>query len=225
MRANEVKTIMTPARTYDLVIWDWNGTLLDDTALCYQIANEMRLERGMESMRGIEEYRSHFTFPVIEYYKRMGYTFETEPFEEISKQFVAMYAERFPACPLQPCAEDTLSEVLARGSRQVLLSATGQDKLDEQVRHFRLNRYFERVIGGQNNLAHGKADYAVNFLRESGVEPARALFVGDTDHDFEIASSIGCGCALLIPGHQSREHLTSLGATLIESLCEVPSLL
>ncbi len=216
---------MTPARTYDLVIWDWNGTLLDDTELCYQIANEMRLERGMESMRGIEEYRSHFTFPVVEYYKRMGYTFEQEPFEEISKQFVSLYAERFPACPLQPCAEDALAAVLARGARQVLLSATGQDKLNEQVLHFRLNRYFERVIGGQNNLAHGKADYAVDFLHESGVEPARALFVGDTDHDFEIASSIGCGCALLVPGHQTREHLSTLGATLIESLCEVPALL
>ena len=65
----------------------------------------------------------------------------------------------------------------------------------------------------------------MEFLRESGVEPARALFVGDTDHDFEIASSIGCGCALLIPGHQSRAHLNSLGARLIESLCEVPALL
>ena len=216
---------MNTARKYDLVIWDWNGTLLDDTEMCYQIANEMRQERGMQLMRGVEEYRTYFTFPVIDYYRRMGYTFETEPFENISRQFVAMYAERFPVCPLQPCAEDTLSAVLKTGARQVLLSATGQEKLDEQVAHFDLNRYFDRVIGNSNNLAHGKADYAVDFLRESGVEPARALFVGDTDHDFEIASSIGCGCALLIPGHQSRDHLRSLGATLIESLCEVPSLL
>ena len=216
---------MTPARTYDLVIWDWNGTLLDDTALCFQIANEMRLERGMTNMRDIEEYRSHFTFPVVEYYKRMGYTFEQEPFEDISREFVSLYSERFPVCPLQPCAEDALAAVLARGARQVLLSVTGQDRLDRQVRHFRLNRYFERVIGGQNNLAQGKADYAVDFLRESGVEPARALFVGDTDHDFEIASSIGCGCALLIPGHQTRAHLNSLGVRLMESLSEVPSLL
>ncbi len=216
---------MASPRNYDLVIWDWNGTLLDDTQMCYQIANEMREERGMPLMRGVEEYRQYFTFPVIEYYRRMGYTFETEPFENISVEFVSMYAERFPTAPLQPCAKDALSAVLATGARQVLLSATGQEKLDEQVKHFQLNRYFERVIGNSNNLAHGKADYATQFLCESGVSPARALFVGDTDHDFEIASSIGCGCALLIPGHQSRAHLETLGATLIESLCEVPELL
>lgn len=216
---------MKQIRNYDLVIWDWNGTLLDDTKMCYLIANEMRVERGMEPLPRLEDYRAIFTFPVIDYYRRMGYTFETEPFENISRQFVAMYAERFPSCPLQACAEEALSAVLDTGARQVLLSATGQDKLDDQVRHFELNRYFERVIGGSNNLAHGKADYAIDFLNESGVSPARALFVGDTDHDFEIASSIGCGCALLVPGHQTRAHLETLGTTLIESLCEVPGLL
>ena len=216
---------MASPRKIDLVIWDWNGTLLDDTELCYQIANDMRQERGMRLMRDVEEYRTYFTFPVIDYYRRMGYSFETEPFEIISQQFVAMYAERFPLCPLQPCVEEALSAVLATGARQVLLSATGQDKLDEQVAHFKLGQYFDRVIGGSNNLANGKADYAKDFLHESGVTPARAMFVGDTDHDFEIASSIGCGSAILISGHQSRAHLATLGTTLIESLCEVPELL
>ncbi len=212
-------------RNYDLVIWDWNGTLLDDTELCYQIANEMRQERGMPLMQGVEEYRRYFTFPVVDYYRRMGYTFETEPFENISRQFVALYAERFPDCALQPCASEALGAVLKTGARQVLLSATGQEKLDEQIAFFRLNEYFERVIGNSNNLAHGKADYAKAFLRESGVSPARALFVGDTDHDFEIASAIGCGCALLTAGHQSKQHLSTLGAVLVDSLCAVPELL
>lgn len=216
---------MPRTRNYDLVIWDWNGTLLDDTETCFAIANEMRLSRGMEPMASLESYRAVFRFPIIEYYRKMGYTFESESFEEISREFVAAYAERFPGCPLQPCTVETLSAVLERGARQVLLSATGQEKLNEQVSYFGLGRYFERVIGGSNNLAHGKSDYAVGFLQESGVPPARALFVGDTDHDFEIARSIGADCALLVPGHQSRKYLETLGARLIDSLCEIPPLL
>lgn len=216
---------MPKTRNYDLVIWDWNGTLLDDTEVCFAIANEMRLSRGMDPMANLESYRAMFRFPVIEYYRKMGYTFETESFDEISREFVATYAERFPCCSLQPCAIETLSAVLDRGARQVLLSATGQEKLDEQVRHFSLGRYFDRVIGGQNNLAQGKADYARSFLLGSGVLPNRALFVGDTDHDFEIAQSIGADCALLVPGHQTRGYLETLGARLVDSLCEVPSLL
>ena len=216
---------MPRARNYDLVIWDWNGTLLDDTETCFAIANEMRLSRGMKPMTNLESYRAVFRFPIIEYYRSMGYTFESESFEEISHEFVAHYAERFPLCPLQPCTVETLSAVLERGARQVLLSATGQEKLDEQVTYFGLGRYFERVIGGSNNLAHGKSDYAADFLQESGVSPKRILFVGDTNHDFEIAHSIGADCALLVPGHQSRKYLETLGARLIDSLCEIPPLL
>lgn len=210
---------------YDLVIWDWNGTLLDDTETCYGIANFMRQERGMELMPSIDTYRTMFRFPVIEYYRSMGYTFETEPYDEVAREFIAMYAERVSLCPMQPCAEETLQAVLDLGARQVLLSATGQDKLNEQVAMFSLNRYFERVIGGSDNLAHGKADYAREFLLECGVTPRRTLFIGDTDHDFEIASSIGCDCALLIPGHQTKEILEKLDAILIDSLCEIPGLL
>ncbi len=212
-------------RKIDLVIWDWNGTLLDDTATCYRIANEMRVERGMAPMPGIDYYRSVFGFPVIEYYKRMGYTFETEPYENISHEFHEMYAERVQACPLQPCAVDTLRTVLSRGARQVLLSASGQRMLDDQVAIFSLGGFFDRIIGNPDNFAHGKEDHAREFLQKSGVSPDRALFVGDTDHDFEIADSLGCNCALLVPGHQTREHLAALGARLIDSLCEVPALL
>jgi len=212
-------------RKIDLVIWDWNGTLLDDTATCYQIANEMRVERGMPPMPGIDYYRSVFGFPVIEYYRRMGYTFEAEPFESISYEFHVMYAERLSSCPLQPCATDILKTVRERGARQVLLSATGQKLLNDQVGFFSLAGYFDRVIGNSDNFAHGKAEYAKEFLLDSGVLPKRALFVGDTDHDFEIADTLGCNCALLVPGHQTREHLSALGARLIDSLCEVPALL
>jgi phosphoglycolate phosphatase len=217
--------MVNPPRKIDLVIWDWNGTLLDDTATCYQIANEMRIERGMSAMPSIDDYRAVFGFPVIEYYQRMGYSFDVEPFEAISHQFHAMYAERMVACPLQPCATDALQAVLDRGARQVILSASGQQLLDEQVEMFSLGTYFDRVIGNSDSFAHGKADYARTFLLTSGVSPERALFVGDTDHDFEIAESLGCNCALLVPGHQTREHLAGLGAQLIDSLCEVPVLL
>ena len=63
-----------------LLIWDWNGTILDDTRLCIDIENELLRERGMPEITEAW-YLSHFTFPVRRYYAKMGYTFETESFE------------------------------------------------------------------------------------------------------------------------------------------------
>lgn len=203
------------------VIWDWNGTLLDDTRLCYEIANRMRAERGMPVMETEDEYRAVFGFPVVDYYRRMGYTFEKESYEDVSVEFVREYAEGLCTCTLQPNAEATLREIARRGIPQILLSATGADRLLPQAEAFHIAQYFDRVIGGENNLAHGKAEQAKAFLAECGVAPAEALFIGDTDHDYEVSSAVGCRCVLLTRGHHTRAHLSRHGVPLVDDLSEV----
>ena len=214
----------TPSLT-KLVIWDWNGTLLDDTALCYGIANRMRLARGMEPLPNQETYRRLFGFPVIEYYKRMGYDLELESYEDISVEFVSEYARLVGTCSLQPHAVQTLERIRRMGVRQALLSATGEDRLFDQIALFNLTEYFDSITGGGNNLAHGKAEQAAALIAGAGVRPQEAVFIGDTDHDFEIADSIGCRCLLLTSGHQLPEYLRGLGAPLIGDLAEAPAYL
>ena len=203
------------------VIWDWNGTLLDDTTLCYSIANRMRAERNMPVMQSEDEYRALFGFPVIDYYRRMGYTFENESYEDISAEFIKLYAEGLCTCALQPLAVETLCAIRQLGIPQVLLSATGADRLTQQVEAFGVAQYFTRIIGGENNLAHGKAAQARDFLAECGVAPEHALFIGDTDHDYEVSSSVGCRCVLLTRGHHTRAHLARLNVPLIDDLNHV----
>ena len=212
-------------RDSKLFIWDWNGTLLDDTALCYQIANDMRVERGMQPLGSISEYRGLFRFPVQEYYRDMGYTFEVESYEQISVEFVELYAERLPGCPLQPHARQVLMELKNRGLGQILLSATGADRLSDQVALFGLSDCFDQIVGGENNLAHGKAAQARELIQKSGLGGSDVLFIGDTDHDREVAAEAGCQCLLLASGHQPREKLLKLGVPLIDDLSEILPLL
>lgn len=205
----------------ELLVWDWNGTLVDDTQLCYEIANDMRQSRGLNPLAGLAHYKESFGFPVIDYYRRMGYTFESESYEDVAREFVRLYAERVPGCPLQAGAKETIAAVHARGIRQVLLSATGQEKLLHEVALFGMTDCFERIIGMKDNLSRGKADEARLFFEEAGVAPEAVLMIGDTDHDWSIAQSLGCRCLLLIPGHQTEAQLRSLGAPLIQTLPEV----
>ena len=106
------------SRVTEAVVWDFNGTLLLDTPLCYEIANRMRAERGMKPIPDFVSYRAYFRFPVIEYYRDMGYTFETETYDDICREFYALYEEGFPRCPLRPHAVETVralrKDVLAK---------------------------------------------------------------------------------------------------------------
>ena len=203
-----------------LLIWDWNGTLLDDTELCWSIANRMRAERGMPTMSDVEEYRGVFGFPVIDYYRRMGYTFAQESYEAVSEEFLALYAAGVAGCPLQPHVRETLEEVRRRGIRQVLLSATGSDRLGGQVALFGLTDCFDEIVGGDDNLAHGKAEKARLLMERQSAAPGETLFIGDTDHDREVAAAVGCRCALLTRGHQPKAHLGALGVPLLGDVRE-----
>lgn len=65
-------------------------------------------------------------------------------------------------------------------------------------------------------------DLAVNWMAARGLDPVRTLFVGDTVHDFEVASACGADCLLVAAGHQSEERLRATGAPVLRTLSEVP---
>lgn len=216
---------MVNATRTRLLIWDWNGTLLDDTQFCYGIANRMRVERGMPPLEGVDAYRRVFRFPIIDYYRAMGYTFETESYDDVSVAFHRLYEQGVGGCPLTPGAKETLLAVRARGVEQILLSVTSQRRLEREAALKGVADCFSEILGQGDDLGAGKADMARRLLASRGLPPESVLFVGDTHHDAEIAASLGCRAALLTSGHQTREMLAGCGAVLIDALAEVPALL
>lgn len=208
------------------VVWDWNGTLLDDTHLCYEIGNEMRMRRGLPAFLHQDAYRAIMGFPIVDYYRRMGYTFENETYDDVSGEFVCMYMQRANTCKLHAGAERVLGEIAQMGVRQVMLSATGQARLNEQVAHYPgLAAYFADIIGMPDNLAHGKASLAQALLERERLSPGEVLFIGDTDHDFAVASAVGCRAVLIANGHQTAEKLHATGAPVLGGIAEVPGYL
>ncbi len=208
-------------KKYRCVVWDWNGTILDDAGITYEIAREMLSERGIRPVESLEAYRNIFRFPIREYYLDMGYTYETESYEEIADEFVKLYTERFPTCSLIPHAREVLDFFREAGREQILLSATSQENLEKQIRHFGLENCFDSVLGQKDDLAAGKAERGKAWFEEKGLSNDEIVFVGDTDHDFEVASSVDCDCILTDLGHQSRKRLEALGVPVIHDLREL----
>ena len=64
------------------IIWDWNGTLLDDVDICIDIINELLSIRNQQPLTR-SRYREIFTFPVKDYYSKAGFDFTQEPFDKI----------------------------------------------------------------------------------------------------------------------------------------------
>ena len=212
----------------ELLIWDWNGTILDDAGVCRQIADIMLGERGIPALPDMDAYRAVFGFPIKSYYEKMGYRFgpEDEPYEHVADEFIVLYDRLYRTAALRPGIVDFLDRRKGEGYRQVLLSATRRDQLLEQVAAFGdVGDRFEQKLGLTDHYAFSKAALAKAFIEGQGIPRERTLFIGDTDHDFEVSSAIGCPCVLLEGGHQSRERLLKMGVPVLRDLSELESYL
>ena len=102
------------------------------------------------------------------------------------------------------------------GYTQTLLSATEIEMLKGQLRDLGLAQSFAEVWGLDNIHAGGKIGTA-RAWREAHPD-AKALFVGDSVHDWEVASAVGADCVLFCGGHQNRETLSACGCPMIDHL-------
>lgn len=206
---------------YKYIIWDWNGTILDDVDINIEIINILLKERNLPLLDSREKYRELFGFPITGFYKSLGFTFEQEPFEAVAREYAFLYDERYPSAALMPGAEELLRRLKHQGFGQLIVSATEQAFLMSQVTYFEIEQLFTDILGTSDIYVRSKVGVALKWLEDNRASADEVLFVGDTVHDKEVADSIGCDCVLIPMGHQSREILASSGAKILESISDI----
>ncbi len=207
-------------QNYKHIIWDWNGTLLDDAWLCVDIMDGMLAKRGMKRLT-LERYQRLFDFPVIDYYRRLGFDFKKESFEVSGTEFINIYEKRRGEVSLKEDAVAMIERVRDMGMTQSLLSAYQQSTLEQLTADLGIQHYFERVIGLDNHYAFGKIENGKMWLEEMTHDPQEVLLIGDTVHDHVVASELNIDCLLIPSGHHSEEKLARCGSPLVQSLSHI----
>ncbi|OQA03598.1 MAG: Phosphoglycolate phosphatase [Planctomycetes bacterium ADurb.Bin401] len=204
---------------YKHIIWDWNGTLLDDAWLCVEILNKMLACRNMTATT-LEQYQNHFDFPVIDYYLKLGFDFAKEDFDSVAREYILSYNAHFQKCSLRKGIRDAISQLKTAGFSQSVLSASQQTSLIEALECYNLKSLFENICGLDDYYAHGKVDAGKKLMRNLKAHAKEILLIGDTTHDYQVACELGADCMLLPAGHQSRERLAAAGAKVCNDLNE-----
>lgn len=208
-----------------VILWDWNGTLLNDINICVNSINQLLLDRKKPVITK-EKYREIFTFPVKDYYRKAGFDFTSEPFEKPAEEFVNIYYKSSSNAKLYDKALDTLELFMSQNISQNIISAMRQNELDIMIKkEFKIDRFFDNISGITDHYANGKNEAAKKLIRSLGVNPLSVLLVGDTVHDFEVAAENNCKCILLANGHQSESRLKATGSTTLKNLDELNAFL
>jgi phosphoglycolate phosphatase len=207
-------------RLFRHVIWDWNGTLLDDAWLCREIMNGQLKRRGHATISS-ERYEEVFDFPVEGYYRKVGFRWDQETFTEAGTEFIVEYEKRKKECRLQIGASDVLRQVAATGVSQAVLSAYSHQALEGFLAHFGVRDHFLSVAGSEDHYAEGKVVQGLRMLEALHVAPEETVLIGDTTHDAEVAKAMGVSSILIPCGHNSRDRLVRCGVEVIAGLGEI----
>lgn len=202
------------------ILWDWNGTLLNDVEASYQCIRALQKQHGITPLANVEAYREIFGFPIQDYYEKAGFDFSKLSWSETGQQFMADWLSRYPDIPLNEQAIAALMQAKQAGYACYILSATQVDLLKAQVTaHPRLENLIDGVYGIGDIYASSKEGAAREF-QAACLDWDQIYMVGDTLHDLEVAKAIGARCILYDGGHQARAVLEKQNAEVVCSLKE-----
>jgi phosphoglycolate phosphatase len=204
------------------IIWDWNGTLLNDIDTCLGCMNILLKERSLPPL-SMDLYREVFTFPVKDYFLQIGFDFAKEAFEVPAIEFVELYNIKYRESTLFSEARGTLQHFKNQGFSQFVLSAQEQQLLERLLKFYGIDEFFLSATGISDNFAVSKVEAGIKMMAELGLAPNETIMIGDTVHDYEVSRALGIRCLLISHGHQSPARLKLTGVPVLEDFFEIES--
>lgn len=205
------------------IIWDWNGTLLNDLDFCIATINKLLKKRELKLITR-DSYKAVFSFPVKDYYEAIGFDFNKEDFKIPASEFIDLYNSGVKNCSLHSSAIEVLSHFKTKGIRQFVLSAMQQNMLELTLKQQGIFEYFEGIAGLNDHYAASKIERGNQLISEFAINKSKSTIIGDTIHDFEVAQQLEIDCILVADGHQSEARLKSTGVHVISALQNLTNL-
>ena len=203
------------------IIWDWNGTLLNDLHVSVAAINEVLVRRGIAPVDE-KKYREIYQHPIENIYRALGLNFSEEEFIAASELWHTKYQELLRgAFPFKDVSK-SLEVATKHGKSQSLLSALPHSTLTSTVKKHKLKDHFLVVLGLSDIFGRSKVENGHLLLNQLSttyrIGRDEVLLVGDSTHDFEVATALSIPCALICRGYESKERLTRHGNRIWDSV-------
>ncbi len=202
-----------------LVLWDWNGTILDDVYQSMEAVNRMLDRKNMPRI-DIDKYYSLVDTPIERFYHKLFGTTDID-FAEIAHEFHNDYDEQIPTLSLNDGANEMLEYFESIGAKQAVISSAHVDMIEKVIDNFDVRKYFDVILASRDKEAGSKIERAKKYFENVRISPDETIFIGDTLHDFETAKALGVKCILTTQGHQTRREFKSIDALIVDNLEEI----
>ena len=199
---------------YKNIIWDWNGTILNDAPVAFEATNIL-LERYGYPKITLEYYRDNVDTPIVNFYSKI-FDLNRHDMEMLDDEWGVLYNQLSDKIELHADVEEMLSAFANNNLNQIILSAFKTNEITKYARKFSIENYFDDILGTQNIVMESKTIRGRRYMQKHGFAPKQTLYIGDTVHDYNTARDLGVDCILFSGGQQSPKLLKQCGVPVFD---------
>ena len=194
--------------SYELVIFDWDGTLMDSTRL---IASS--LQAACRDIGAAEPTLQEALFVIglnlADTFARVAPALDAEGRRRLSERYRHHFLAREHEAALYGGVREMLADLHGRGHRLAVATGKARHGLERALESTGLRPWFEATRCADEGFAKPHPGMLLMLLELTRVEPGRALMIGDTTHDLELAANAGVDAVAVSYGAHPEELLAS----------------
>ncbi|MDE2612447.1 MAG: HAD-IA family hydrolase [Burkholderiales bacterium] len=191
-------------RRFDLIAFDWDGTLFDSTALIVRCIQAACREIGLP-VPSDEQAAYVIGLGLHDALRHAAPGLAPERYPELGLAYRRHYVARQDELTLFPGTLAMLRELKARNHWLAVATGKSRRGLDEALAHAHLARLFDGSRTADETASKPNPLMLQELMREFGVEPARTLMIGDTTHDLQLARDAGAASVGVSYGAHGRD--------------------
>ncbi|MBC7755221.1 MAG: HAD-IA family hydrolase [Bdellovibrio sp.] len=194
------------SKQFDLIVWDWDGTLADSTGMITSALVDAAEQVGLPILDPAAA-RSIIGLGLKESIHALFGDLPAEKAQALARQYTANYYAGEAQIPLFAGAKETIIELNRRGFKLAVATGKGRRGLNLALEHCGLAPYFHATKTVDECFSKPHPQMLDELMDELIVRPERTLMIGDTSYDLQMASNARVPAAAVTFGAQSRDKL------------------
>jgi phosphoglycolate phosphatase len=175
---------------YELIIFDWDGTLMDSTGVIATSLQEACRDVGI-AVPADRDARYVIGLNLADTFNHVAPGVDEEGRARLAERYRHHFLARESEMPLYDGVREMLSDLHGRGRRLAVATGKARRGLDRVLDSTGLRPWFEAMRCADEGFAKPHPGMLITLMDLTGIEPRKALMVGDTTHDLELAANAG----------------------------------
>ena len=191
----------------DHICFDLDGTLVKSDKTIYRSTLKALEQLNINGSIDEEKFNQMIGMHFVDIFEVLK--IDVPDFDEFIEIYKSHYFDFINESVLYPNVEETLSYLKDKWNIKLsLLTTKGQDQAEKIIKYFRLNKYFDFIMGRRDGIAHKpSAEPLLIICNELNIKSANTMMVGDTEIDISCGKNAGALSCAVSYGFRSEDKL------------------